>query len=54
MPFVDNTKEILKEPENMFQKDELSKKVLGEMQKIVLIDSEFIIQKVLSRLVQSD
>ena len=31
MPFVDNIKEILKELENMFQKDELNEKVLAEM-----------------------
>ena len=46
-------KEILKELEKMFEKDEWNEKILSEMQKIILMDSEFIIQ-VLSGLDQSD
>ena len=52
--FGGGTKEILKEPKNMFEKDELCEKIVTEMQKTILMDSETIIRKVLSVLVQSD
>ena len=38
----------------MFEKDDLCEKIEAEMQKTILIDSETIIRKVLSGLVQSD
>ena len=46
-------KEILKQLENMFEKDDLCEKIVAEMQKTILMDSESIIRKVLSGLVQS-
>ena len=36
-------KEILKELENIFQKDDLCERFVAEMQKIILMDSETII-----------
>ena len=36
-------KEILKELENIFQKDDLCERIVAEMQKIILMDSETII-----------
>ena len=47
-------KEMLKELENMFEKDDLCERIGAEMQKTILMDSETIIRKVLSGLVQSD
>ena len=47
-------KEVLKEPENMLEKDDLCEKIVAEMQKTILMDSETIILKVLSGRVQSD
>ena len=47
-------KEILKELENMFEKDDLCENIVIEMQKTILMDSEAIIRKVLSGLVQID
>ena len=47
-------KAILKELENLFEKDDLGERVVAEMQKTILIENETIIQKVLSRLVESD
>ena len=52
--FGGGTKETLKEPKNMFEKDHLCEKIVTEMQKTILMDSETIIRKVLSVLVQSD
>ena len=47
-------KEILKELENVFEKDDLCERIVTEMQKTILMDSETIIRKVLSELIQSD
>ena len=47
-------KEMLKELENMFEKDDLCERIEAETQKIILMDSKTIIRKVLSGLVQSD
>ena len=47
-------KEILTELENMFEKDDLCERIVIEMQKTILMDSETIIRKVLSGLVQTD
>ena len=47
-------KETIKEQENIFETNDLCKKVVAEMQKTILMDSETIIRKVLSGLVQSD
>ena len=52
--FGGGIKEILKELVNMFEKDDLYERIVAEMQKTILIDSETIIRKVLSGLVQSD
>ena len=52
--FGGGIKEILKELENMFEKDDLCERIMAEMQKTNLIDSETIIRKVLSGLSQSD
>ena len=52
--FGEDLKEMLKELENMFEKDDLCEKIGAEMQKTILMDSETIIPKVLSGLVQSD
>ena len=59
MPLVINVfggavKDILKELENMFEKDDLYERIVAEMQKTIFLDSETIIRKVLSGLVQSD
>ena len=43
-------KEILKELENMFEKDDLCERIVEEMQKTILMDSETIIWKVLSKI----
>ena len=45
---------MLKELENIFEKDELYERIRAEMQKTILVDSETIIRKVMSELVQSD
>ena len=46
--------ETVKELENIFETNNLCKKVVAEMQKTILMNSETIIRKVLSGLVQSD
>ena len=46
--------DMLKELENFFEKDELYERIRAEMQKTILVDSETIIRKVMSGLVQSD
>ena len=51
--FGGGIEELLKELENMFEKDDLCKKT-GKIQKTILKESETIIQKVLSGLVHSD
>ena len=45
---------MLKELENIFEKDELYERIRAEMQKTILVDSETIIRKMMSGLVQSD
>ena len=44
--FDGGIRELLKELENMFEKDDLCKKIEAEMQKTILIESQTIIQKV--------
>ena len=51
--FGASIEEILKELENMFEKDDLCERIVTEMQKTVLMDIETIIRKVLSGLVKS-
>ena len=46
--------EILKELENMSEKDDLCERIVVEMQKKILMDSKTIIRKVLLGLVQSE
>ena len=46
--------DMLKELEYIFEKDELYERIRAEMQKTILVDSETIIRKVMSGLVQSD
>ena len=45
-------KEILKKLKNMFDKDDLCERIVPEMQKTILMDSEIIIKKVLLRFIQ--
>ena len=52
--FGGGIKEVLKQLENMFEKDDLCERIVATMEKIVLMDSETIIWKVLSGLVHSD
>ena len=52
--FGGGIKEILKELENMFEKDDFCESIVAEIQKTILMDSGTIIRKVLSGLVQSD
>ena len=52
--FSGGIKEILKELENMFEKDNLCERIVAEIQTTNLMESETIIRKVLSGLVQSD
>ena len=52
--FSGGIKEVLKELENMFEKYDLCEKIVAEMKKTILMDSETIFRKVLSGLVQSD
>ena len=47
-------KETKRQINLIFDKDELSEKVVGEMQKTILMDSETLIRKVLSGLIQSN
>ena len=47
-------KETVKVLENIFETNDLCKKVIAEMQKTILMDSETIIGKVLSGHVQSE
>ena len=44
--FDGGIKELLKELENMFEKDDLCEKIQAEMQKTILIESQTVIQKV--------
>ena len=52
--FGGGIKEILKELENLFEKNNLCERIMAEMQKTILMDSETITRKVLSGLVQKD
>ena len=52
--FGGGIKEILKELEKMFEKDDLREKIVAEMLKEIFMDSEANIQRVLPELVQSD
>ena len=45
---------MLKELENIYEKDDLCERIGAEMQKTILMDSETIIRKVLSGLVQRE
>ena len=45
---------MIREVEKIFGKNDLCTKVVREMQKTILMDSETIIRKVLSGLVQSE
>lgn len=51
--FSGGIKEILKELENLFEKDDLCEGTVTEIQKAILMDRETIIQKVLPELVES-
>ena len=42
------------EVKKIFKQDDLSKKIVGEMQRTILMDREIIIHKILSGLVQTD
>ena len=42
------------EVKKIFKQDDLSKEIVGEMQRTILMDGEIIIQKILSGLVQTD
>ena len=52
--FGGSLKEILRELENMFEKDDLCELTLLELSKTILMDSETIIWKVLSGLFRSN
>ena len=52
--FGGSIKVVLKELENMFEKDDLCERIVVTVEKTVLMDSETIIRKVLSGLVHSD
>ena len=47
-------KEAILEVKKIFKKDDLSEKIVGEMERTVLMDSETIIRKILSGLVQTE
>ena len=42
------------EVKKIFKQDDLSKKIVGEMQRTILMDGEIIIHKILSGLAQTD
>ena len=42
------------EVKKIFKQDDLGKKIVGEMQRTILMDGEIIIHKILSGLVQTD
>ena len=46
-------KEAILEVKKIFKKDDLSEKIVGEMERTVLMDSETIIRKILPGLVQT-
>ena len=47
-------KEAIHEVKKIFKQDDLSEKIVGEMQRTILIDGERVIRKILSGLVQTD
>ena len=47
-------KEAVHEVKKIFKQDDLSEKIVGEMQRTILIDGERVIRKILSGLVQTD
>ena len=47
-------KEVIHEVKKIFKQDDLSEKIVGEMQRTILMDGETIIRKILSGLVQTD
>ena len=47
-------KETIQQIERIFGKGDWGKRIVGEMQKTILMDSENIIRKVLSRLIQTE
>ena len=47
-------KEAILEVKKIFKKDDLSEKIVGEMERTVLMDSETVIRKILSGHVQTD
>ena len=47
-------KEAIHEANKIFKQDDLSGKIVGEMQRTILMDDETVIQKILSGLVQTD
>ena len=47
-------KEAILEVKKIFKKDDLSEKIVGEMERTVLMDSETIIRKILPGLVQTE
>ena len=47
-------KEAIHEVKKIFKQDDLSEKIVGEMQRTILMDGETIIRKILSELVQTD
>ena len=54
MAFGEGIQDVLSELEKMFEKDDLCKKIVAEIQESILVDSETIIRKVLSGLVPRD
>ena len=50
----ENDREIIRNAKKIFDNKERVRKIVGEMQKTILMDSESIIRKVLSGLVQSE
>ena len=54
MAFGGGIQDVLSELEKMFEKDDLCKKIVAEIQESILVDSETIIRKVLSGLVPRD
>ena len=49
--FVGDIKDAIHEVKEIFKQDDLSEKIVGEMQKTILMDGELIIRKILSGLV---
>ena len=47
-------KEAIHDVKKIFKQDDLSEKIVGEMQRIILMDGETVIQQILSGLVQTD